>query len=279
MSSRFTTRLAALALALAVSAGAAWSAVTLKTLELGNGPTIVFVHDLGSRGSAWLPVAKKLLVGHKTVLVDLPGHGDSPMIDPFSFVAAAEALDAVLARQEPARTVLVGHGVGGLVAMIEAKAHPQRIRGLVLVESGAKGLDVPDQQKKMFLDFIDGQYDTFLHTMFAQLGRDSAQTVAMHAQASLVPQATVKVYLRERLNSDPSQAAKGLTVPVLYLGSEKRWTADKDWATYSKEIGLDVVKKLTAQRVMDTGYFMMADHPDSVAARVAAFAAEAITAN
>jgi len=279
MSSRFMTRVAAIALVFAVSAAAAWSAVTLKTLELGNGPTIVFVHDLGARGSAWLPVAKKLIAGHKTVLVDLPGHGDSPMIDPFSLAAAAEALDAVLARQEPARTVLVGHGVGGLVAMIEAKTHPQRIKGLVLVESSAKGLDVPDQQKKMFLDFVDGQYDAFLHTMYAQLGRDSAQTVAMHAQASLVPQSTVKAYLRERLNVDPSQAAKGLTVPVLYLGSEKRWAADKDWATYSKEIGLDVVKRITAERVMDTGYFMMADHPDSVAVRVSAFAAGAIAAN
>jgi pimeloyl-ACP methyl ester carboxylesterase len=278
-------RLAAiLLLALVAGAGAAPTPTPtpapLKTLELGNGPTIVFVHDLGARGTAWLPVAKKLLGAHKTVLVDLPGHGDSPMMTPFSLPAAAEALDQVLARQEAKRTVVVGHGVGGLVALYEAKAHPERIKGLVLIETGARGLPIPDQQKPRFMEFLDTQYDVFLRAMYANIARDSAQFVAMHAQAALVPPATFKAYLRELLYADPSKAAKDLAVPVLYVGgANHRWSADKDGAAVAKEMGFEGMRRASGRRLTGSGYFVMADQPDSLAARVAWFAAEAIAVN
>src|SRR5260221_5110486 len=70
---------------LAIAAFAATPA-TLKTTELGHGPTIVFLHGLGGGRLQWMPVARKLLATNRVVLVDLPGHGDSTMPDPFSFV-------------------------------------------------------------------------------------------------------------------------------------------------------------------------------------------------
>src|SRR5689334_24939752 len=83
--------------------------VALKTTELGHGPTVVFVPGLGSSRTDWLPTARKLLGRYRIVLVDLPGNGDSPLPDPFSFRSVGDALDAVLARLDPDSTIVVAH--------------------------------------------------------------------------------------------------------------------------------------------------------------------------
>src|SRR5262249_47136778 len=100
--------------------------VELKTTELGRGPTIVFVHGLGASRSDWLPTARKLIGRYRVVLVDLPGHGDTALPDPFSFASAGEALDAVLAKQNPDSTVVVAHQMGGRAALAALSAHPGR---------------------------------------------------------------------------------------------------------------------------------------------------------
>ena len=129
--------------------------VTLKTTEFGRGPTIVLLHALGSGRMAWMPTAKKLLAGHRVVMVDLPGHGESALPEPFSLEACAEALDQVLARQSPDSTVLVAHGFGGLVALYGVQAHPDRVRGLILIDAATRTTTpIPEQQQQFFLWFF-----------------------------------------------------------------------------------------------------------------------------
>src|SRR4030067_612202 len=122
-----------------------------------------------------------------------PGPGESPLPDPFSIEAAAAALDAVLARFAPDSTFLVAQGVGGIIALKDVQAHPGRVKGLVLVDVAVKStLPVTDQEKPQFLSFIDQNYDAFLKMMFVRMGRDSAQGVALHAQAAQGPPAALK---------------------------------------------------------------------------------------
>ena len=105
---------ALLAAAIALSASSTLATpVAPKTTELGHGPTVVFVPGLGASRNDWLPTARRLLGRYRVVLVDLPGHGDTPLPDPFSFVTVGDALDAVLAKQNPDSTIVVGHQLGG----------------------------------------------------------------------------------------------------------------------------------------------------------------------
>ena len=130
----------AVLIAVALVLSVAWAAppTAPKFLELGKGPTIVLVHELGGNRMTWMPTAKKLIGQYHVVLVDLPGHGGNPLPDPFSLETSAEALDLVLARQNPDSTVIVGKGLGGMLALLALKAHPGRARGLVLIETGLK---------------------------------------------------------------------------------------------------------------------------------------------
>ena len=270
----------AAALAVTVGAGVVRAAepVALKTTELGQGPTIVFVHELGSGRMTWMPVARKLVGRYHLVLVDLPGHGESPMPDNFTFPGAAEALDRVLAKQKPDSTVLVGHGVGGVIALYEASAHPEHVRGVVVLTAAARSpVPMPDQQREMFLKQIDQNYADFVKAMFTQQARDSAQAVAVNAQAALVPAPTMKAYLRELLMLDASGAVKNLKVPLLYVGSEKGWPAEESWPEMAKKFGYDGAPDATARRVGASGHYVAQDQPDSVATAIADFAGRALS--
>jgi pimeloyl-ACP methyl ester carboxylesterase len=207
--------------------------------------------------------------------VDLPGHGDSPMPDPFSFQVAADALGAVVAKQKGG-AVLVGHGVGGVVALLEAAAHPERVRGVVVVNAAARiQMDVPDQQRQQFQDYIEQHYDDFLKLTFRGLARDSVQGVAVHAQAMLVPPANVRLYFRELLSLDAGAAAKKLAVPLLFVGSGKVWAPDLDWPAQAKKFGYEEVKNAAGHRIASAGNFLYLDAPDSLALAIGGFAGQA----
>jgi len=243
-----------------------------RVTEFGTGPTIVLVHGLGGSALQWMPTARKLLARHHVVMVDLPGHGDSPMLDPFSIDEVAESLDAVLAKQTPPGGIVVGHGVGGLVGMTLLQRHPEHVRGLVLVDASARfSVPVADQQQRLFLEYLDKNYDAFLKQMFTQLGRDSAQGVAIHAQATQVQKGVMIAYYRALLNIDASGALRDPKAPVLCLGSSRAWPDSVGWAEVARQRGYPEGAPLAARRIGDSGYWVMREQPDSLAAAIAEF--------
>ena len=237
----------------------------------------MFLPDLGLGRMTWMPTVRKLLAGHRVVIVDLPGHGDSPMLDPFSFPAAAAALDQVLAKEKGESTIVIGQGVGGIIAAYEAKAHPERLKGLVLIDLALKfPIKIEDQQRAMFLKWMDENYDAFIRQASGQRGRDSTQSAEILAQVALIPPANLKPYFREQLSADAMSALKGFPRPVLYVGTARGWAADKTWAVLAAERGLEVFGAADTLRIPDSATLVMKDQPDTLATAIARFAAKAL---
>jgi pimeloyl-ACP methyl ester carboxylesterase len=97
-------------------------------------PRFLLLHGYLAHHGAWrhhLPV----LGEHGAVAVDLPGHGYSEMSEaiPASPAGMARLVPALLDRLEAERAVLVGHSLGGAVALFAAAQAPERVAGLVLV--------------------------------------------------------------------------------------------------------------------------------------------------
>jgi pimeloyl-ACP methyl ester carboxylesterase len=252
--------------------------VVLKTTELGRGSTVVFVPGLGGSRNDWLPTARKLLGRYRVVLVDLPGHGESPLPDPFSFAAVGDALDAVLARQNADSTIVVAHQMGGRAALAALAAHPGRARGLILIDVPVgTPLPIDDQQKKQFLDFMDQNYDMIANRMFGNLGRDTTQSKAIYTAVSQTPAATVKAYVREAFYSDGNKDAKALKIPIQFLFTSRVWKADKTAGTVFKQFGWEDTTA-TARRIPEAAYWAMKDQPDTLAAIIGAFATARIAA-
>ena len=253
---------------------AAQAPVTLKTTEFGSGPTVVLVHGLGGARLQWMPTARKLMNDHRVVMVDLPAHGDSPMPEPFSLQACAAALGQVLARQKAESTVVVGHGLGGAIALLEAGAHPGSMRGLVLIDASLKApMAIPDQQKRQFLEFMDANFAEFLKQVYVNMGRDSAEGVALCARAALVPQPHMKAYFHALFDLDAARTVRGLKTPVLFVGSSRSWPDTVSWAAVAKQRGLEDAGAIRARRVANSGVQMYADQPDTLAAVIRGFEA------
>ena len=252
--------------------------VELKTTELGHGPTVVFVHALGASRLDWLPTARKLLGHYRVVLVDLPGHGESPLPDPFSFAAAGEALDGVLAKQDPESTIVVGHQFGGRAVLAALAAHPGRAKGLVLLDVPV-GLPIQmdDQQKKQFLDQLDISFDTVEKIMFSRLGRDTTQSAAIFTTFAQTPPATVKAFVRAGFFSDGNKDAKSLKIPVQMVATSRAWKPDMSSGAVLKLLGWDDTTA-AVRRLADSGFWAPKDQPDSLAAIISRFAAERFAA-
>lgn len=251
--------------------------VALKTTELGRGPTVVFVHTLGSARMVWMPTARKLIGDHRVVMVDLPGHGESATPDPFSLEACSEALSQVLAKHKPESTVVVAHGLGAMLALQAAHAHPGNARGLVVIDAATRMANrIPDQQQKYFLRALDSNYDNMMKMMFAREARDTVEAMEMVALAQKVPPAVMKSYLGAAMNADVSAALKDLKPALLFVGTDRNWPADKDWPTLAKDLGYESAPAVESRRVTGAGSLVMKEQPDSLAAIVRAFTAKAI---
>jgi pimeloyl-ACP methyl ester carboxylesterase len=111
----------------------------------GTGSAYLLVHGIGGRASDWHKVIPELVNrGHYVVAVDLPGHGNSGK-DPgdYSLGAIASVLRDLLAHLDMDQVVIVGHSLGGGVAMQFHYQFPNSCEGLVLVCSGGLGVETP----------------------------------------------------------------------------------------------------------------------------------------
>lgn len=85
------------------------------------GPMVVLLHGQGAAGLVWDGVVEALADTHRLVVADLPGHGRSGRLPRYTAGAYAAAVAAVLPAGDP--VVLVGHSLGGMVAMMVATGH------------------------------------------------------------------------------------------------------------------------------------------------------------
>jgi pimeloyl-ACP methyl ester carboxylesterase len=109
----------------------------------GSGPVLLLIHGITSSADAWRAVIPALAEEHTVVAPDLLGHGGSakPRGD-YSLGAYASGLRDLLAALGHTRATLVGHSMGGGIAMQLAYQFPERVERLALVSSGGLGREV-----------------------------------------------------------------------------------------------------------------------------------------
>jgi pimeloyl-ACP methyl ester carboxylesterase len=109
----------------------------------GSGPPVVLIHGMLNSSSHWQSVALNLASDYTVIAPDLIGHGDSaaPRGD-YSLGAHAASIRDLLAAIGVDRATVVGHSLGGGVAMQFFYQFPQRVERLVLVSSGGLGREV-----------------------------------------------------------------------------------------------------------------------------------------
>lgn len=105
--------------------------MSLHIVTYGAGDDLVLLHGWGMHGGVWEGVADKLSISFRVHVVDLPGHGESANVMPYSLGKVAEELAASL----PQRAHWCGWSLGGLAALEAARRFPEQVASLVLVAS------------------------------------------------------------------------------------------------------------------------------------------------
>jgi len=109
----------------------------------GEGPAVLMIHGIGGDWRTWEPVLAGLARQHQVVAVDLPGHGGSAKgAGDYSLGAHASTLRDLGGALGLERATVIGHSLGGGIAMQFAYQFPERCGRLVLVSSGGLGPDV-----------------------------------------------------------------------------------------------------------------------------------------
>jgi pimeloyl-ACP methyl ester carboxylesterase len=162
----------------------------LHTTAIGDhGSPIVFCHGLFGQGKNWTQIAKAFAGYHRTLLVDLPHHGRSRWDEHFDFVAIADQVAEVLPPGDP--VTLVGHSMGGKVAMIVALRHPELVARLCVVDVSPVSYGTASE----FAGYIDAMQRLDLVSLEQRSDADAALERA-------VPNPTVRSFLLQNLRRD-----------------------------------------------------------------------------
>ena len=211
----------------------------LAVRTLGDaGPWVVFVHGLFGQGKNWTTIAKGLTDRHRVALVDLPNHGHSPWTDRVDYLDMAELLAAELERLgEP--VTLVGHSMGGKVAMQLALRRPQLLRALVVVDVApadypAKGgrTEDPDEEASPFAAYIDAMRALDLDALQSRGDADEALREAV--PSTMVRSFLLQSLVREGVGSGSTGWRWRLNLAALErdLGDLRGFPAPTPGATY-----------------------------------------------
>jgi pimeloyl-ACP methyl ester carboxylesterase len=126
----------------------------LRVLTVGSGPDLVMLHGVSLSAAVWVPLLNDL-EGHRTLLVELPGHGLS---DPFTYQVgtvreqSVELLDDLFDSLGLDAPSVVGHSLGGMFALWHAADRPGKMASLVAI--GDPGAALPGVRVKMPLSVL-----------------------------------------------------------------------------------------------------------------------------
>ncbi len=106
----------------------------VNTIDLGEGPPLVFVHGLSGSWPNWLEQLPVFAGEHRVVAMDLPGFGHSPMPqERITISGYARLLDGLFDELQIDAATVVGNSMGGFISAELAIAFPERVERLVLV--------------------------------------------------------------------------------------------------------------------------------------------------
>ena len=114
------------------------SGVATAFLKGGDGPPLVLLHGQGGSAMAWLPVLDRLLARHRVVVPDLPGLGESVVLDnELDGPGVASWLGELVAKTCDEPPTIVGISLGGSIAAHFGVHQGEPCRQIVLVDSGS----------------------------------------------------------------------------------------------------------------------------------------------
>ncbi len=147
--------------------------INVHYTDKGKGTVIVLLHGFLENSTMWKPFISKLTNKNRVVTIDLLGHGKTECLGyVHTMEEMAEAVKAVLSKLRLRRVVLIGHSMGGYVALAFAEKYWNNVKGLCLMHSTATA---DSEEKKInrdrAIEAVKHNYKSFIKISISNLFR------------------------------------------------------------------------------------------------------------
>ena len=117
----------------------------IRYIDSGSGTPLVFIHGFGSSIFSWRKNLDVISKHHRVCAPDLPGFGysDKPLEADYSIDAYADFIIQFMDRLQIEQAVLVGHSLGGGIALLACLKYPSRVKALILLDAEAYPIEPP----------------------------------------------------------------------------------------------------------------------------------------
>jgi len=222
-------------------------------------PTLVFVHGWSCDSRYWYNQVPYFSKKFRVITLDLAGHGNSGFgRSVYTTEAFGQDVAAVLRKLDVKKAILIGHSMGGEIVLYAAKIAPERVIGLVAVDTLEDlGMVYPDEVKDQIYapiaaDFVP-EAQKFVRSMFpANADKALVDTVAL--DISSAPQSVALSSMKEYFKVSTPELVKGLIVPLKSVNADL-------WPT-NVEGNKKLVPSYEAAIMKGRGHFLMLESPD-----------------
>ncbi len=234
------------------------------------GYEMVLIHTLGSSAAVWDDMLPLLQIGYKVWTFELPGHGRTPPIPNLTIPRAADELERFIHENGIGYPVLVGHGMGGLIAMEYTFRHPDAVRRLIVIDAAPKQLATREQKVRV-ADQLLHNYDHFVADYFLNMSprRDIADKIV--DQALRTDQISFTELLLSSFDFDLTEQLPKQSVPILVIGSGTFFPDPTNARLTLNQMGWDKARTISFKTMPHTGTFVMLEQPTYTASVVIAF--------
>jgi pimeloyl-ACP methyl ester carboxylesterase len=152
---------------------------TIYFSEKGTGNTVVLLHGFLENKTMWKNVIPALSKRNRIISIDLLGHGKSDCLGyVHSMELFAETIEAVLKHLQIRKCILVGHSLGGYVALAFAEKNPQKIKGLCLMNSTSNEDETERKALRLRANkMIQSNFTNIVRMSFANLFGPRSKTI------------------------------------------------------------------------------------------------------
>lgn len=146
--------------------------------EKGKGSTLVLLHGFLENLTMWQPYFDTLSQKHRVIAVDLLGHGNTECMGYIHTMEdMADAVFALISDLKLRKITIIGHSMGGYVALAFAELYPDHIKGIALVASTSRA-DSPERKtnRDRAIELIKRNSSTFINIAISNLFEEEERT-------------------------------------------------------------------------------------------------------
>ena len=145
--------------------------VKIYYTDYGQGNVVVLLHGFLENQKMWYPFLPHFISNNRVISIDLLGHGDSECIGyVHTMEDNAKIVQAVLQHLKIRKSILIGHSMGGYVALAFAEFYPDAVKSLILLNSTSRpDSDEKKQNRSRAIQFVKTDYESFIRLSIANL--------------------------------------------------------------------------------------------------------------